>query len=118
MADREPKSTELIAPDATTALPWQVVRDLLNDARLYWLATVHPTGRPHVRPVLAVWVEGALYSTSTEASRKGRNLAADPRCTVTTRTDTIDVVLEGTAMQVTKEDTLHQVAEAYRSKYA
>jgi hypothetical protein len=117
MADREPKSTELIAPDATTALPWQVVRDLLNDARLYWLATVHPTGRPHVRPVLAVWVEGALYSTSTEASRKGRNLAADPRCTVTTRTDTIDVVLEGNATQVTSEQTLLKVAEAYRSKY-
>ena len=24
------------------------------------LATVHPTGRPHVRPVLAVWLDGAL----------------------------------------------------------
>jgi len=117
MTGPEPKSADLIAADPTTALPWEVVRDVLKDTRLYWLATMHPAGRPHVRPVLAVWVDGALYSTSTKASRKGRNLAADPRCTVTARTDTMDVVLEGTATQVTNEDTLHKVAEAYRSKY-
>ena len=29
----------------------------------------------------------------------------------------MDVVLEGTATQVTNEDTLNKVAEAYRSKY-
>jgi hypothetical protein len=117
MPGPEPKSAELIATDATTALAWETVRDLLRDARLYWLATVHPTGRPHVRPVLAVWVDGALYSTSTEASRKGRNLTADPQCTVTARTDTMDVVLEGSATLVTDEATLQQIAEAYRSKY-
>jgi nitroimidazol reductase NimA-like FMN-containing flavoprotein (pyridoxamine 5'-phosphate oxidase superfamily) len=78
MTGPEPKSASLIAADASTALPWEVVRDLLKDARLYWLATVHPTGRPHVRPVLAVWVDGALYSTSTRTSRKGQNLTADP----------------------------------------
>ncbi len=117
MTGPAPKSADLIAADPTTALPWEVVRDVLKDTRLYWLATVHPTGRPHVRPVLAVWLDGALYSTSTGASRKGRNLVADPRCTVTARTDTMDVVLEGTAMQVTSQDTLHMVAEAYRSKY-
>ena len=74
-------------------------------------------GRPHVRPVLAVWVDGALYSTSTRASRKGRNLAADPRCAVTARTDNMDVVLEGNATQVTEEAALQHVAEAYRTKY-
>jgi Pyridoxamine 5'-phosphate oxidase len=112
-----PQSAELIAADATTALEWETVRDVLADARLYWLATVHPTGRPHVRPVLAVWVDGLLYSTSTAVSRKGRNLVADPRCTVTARTDTMDIVLEGSAARVTSQDTLHQVAEAYRAKY-
>ncbi len=113
----EPKSADLIALEPTTVLPWELVRDALADTRLYWLATVHPSGRPHVRPVLAVWLDGALYSTSTGASRKGRNLAADPRCTVTARTDTMDVVLEGTASQVTSEQALLRVAEAYRTKY-
>ncbi len=117
MPGPEPKSATPIAPDATTELPWEMLRDLLAAARLYWLATAHPSGRPHVRPVLAVWVDGLLYTTSTAASRKGRNLAADPRCTVTARTDTMDMVLEGTAVRVTSQDTLRRVAEAYRAKY-
>jgi len=118
MTGPEPKSADLIATDPTTALPWELICDVLADTRLYWLATVHPTGRPHVRPVLAVWLDGALYSTSTKASRKGRNLLADPRCTVTARTDSMDVVLEGIAAQVTGEAALQQVAQAYRTKYS
>jgi hypothetical protein len=117
MSGREPKSTNLLEPGATTALAWEAVRALLTDARLYWLATVHPAGHPHVRPVLAVWLDGALYSTSAASSRQSRNLAADPRCTVTARTDSMHVVLEGNATQVTSEETLQRIAAAYRSKY-
>jgi Pyridoxamine 5'-phosphate oxidase len=117
MTGPEPKSADLIAAEPTTVLPWEQVRAVLADTRLYWLATVHPTGRPHVRPVLAVWVGGSLYSTSSMGSRKGRNLASDPRCTVTARTDNMDVVLEGNATQVTSEAALQQIAEAYRTKY-
>ena len=117
MTGPEPKSAELIAADAITALPWQTVRDALADARMYWFATTHPTGRPHVRPVLAVWADSLLYTTSTAAAQKGRNLSADPRCSITARTDTIDIVLEGAAAKVTSHDTLEKVAEAYRAKY-
>ena len=39
----EPKSADLIAADPATVLPWELVRDVLKDTRLYWLATVHPT---------------------------------------------------------------------------
>ena len=100
MTGPEPKSADLIAAEPTMILPWELVRDVLRDTRLYWLATVHPTGRPHVRPVLAVWLDGALYTTSADEARKGRNLATDPRCTVTARTDIMDVVLEGTRREV------------------
>jgi pyridoxine/pyridoxamine 5'-phosphate oxidase len=118
MTGPEPKSAELIAIDATTALPWETVRDALADVRMYWLATAHPTGRPHVRPVLAVWADGLLYTTSTAAAQKGRNLAANPRCTVTARTDPMDIVLEGATAKVTSHDTMEKVAKAYRAKYA
>ena len=76
----------------------------------------HRTGRPHVRPVLAVWLDGALYTTSNAAARKGRNLATDPRCSVSARTDTMDMVLEGHAIPVTSVTELNQVAEAYRNE--
>lgn len=117
MSSPEPTSAALIATEPTTVLPWALVRDVLTGTRMYWLATVHPTGRPHVRPVLAVWADGALYSTSSGTSRKGRNLAADPRCTVTARTGNMDVVLEGAATPVTDDAALHKLAEAYRAKY-
>ncbi len=98
-------------------IPWAEARERLAGERFYWLATVHADGRPHVRPVLAVWVEGALYSSTNPTARKGRNLAADPRCSVTARTDDMDVVVEGTAARVTDQETLARVAEEYRSKY-
>ena len=69
-----------------------------------------------MRPVLAVWLDGALYTTSNAAARKGRNLAADPRCSVSARTDTMDMVLEGHAIPVTSVTELNQVAEAYRTQ--
>ena len=98
-------------------IPWAEARDRLAGERFYWLATTHPDGRPHVRPVLAVWVDGALYSSSNPTARKGRNLDHDPRCSVTARTDDLDVVLEGTAGPVTDEETLARVAATYRDKY-
>ncbi len=98
-------------------LPWAEVRDRLARERFYWLATTRPDGRPHVRPVLAVWVDGALYSSTNAAARKGRNLDHDPRCAVTARTDDVDVALEGRAGRVTGDETLAKVAAAYRDKY-
>jgi hypothetical protein len=117
MTSAEPKSADLIATEPTTALPWELVRDILAATRMYWLATVHPADRPHVRPVLAVWHEGALYTTSAGPARKARNLRANPNCTVTARTGNMDVVLEGIATPVTDHDTLQQVADAYRDRY-
>jgi len=58
MPGLEPKSATPIVPGATIPLGWEFTRDLLATARLYWLATAHPTGRPHMRPVLAVWADG------------------------------------------------------------
>ena len=50
MTSPEPKSADLIATDPTTVLPWEFARAILADTRLYWLATVHPTGRPPRAP--------------------------------------------------------------------
>ena len=107
----------MLTGEDVAPIPWAEARDRLANERFYWLATVHVDGRPHVRPVLAVWVGGALYSSTNPTARKGRNLAGDPRCSVTARTDDLDVVLEGTATRVTDDETLERVAGAYWSKY-
>ena len=108
---------EVLTGEDVEPIPWAEALARLRDARFYWLATVHADGHPHVRPVLAVWVDGVLCSSTSPKARKGRNLAADPRCAVTVRTDDMDVVLEGTAARVDDEETLTRVGGEYRSKY-
>jgi hypothetical protein len=82
------------------------------------LTTLHPSGRPQTRPVLAVWAGTTLCTTSSPVARKGRNLELDPRCSVAVLADDMHVVVEGVASKVTSEAMLEQVADAYRSKYA
>ena len=48
--------------------------------RWYWLATAGPSGRPQVRPVLAVWLDDRIYATTSPGAAKGRNLERHPEC--------------------------------------
>jgi nitroimidazol reductase NimA-like FMN-containing flavoprotein (pyridoxamine 5'-phosphate oxidase superfamily) len=116
----EPRDAVAIAGDATqptTPLPWSEARRRLAEAEVYWLATTAPEGRPHVRPVLAVWVDESLHTTSSPGARKARNLAANDRCSFSISADHVDVVLEGVATKIADGARLQQVAEAYSSKY-
>ncbi|HEY6679418.1 MAG TPA: pyridoxamine 5'-phosphate oxidase family protein, partial [Actinomycetota bacterium] len=59
-----------------------------------WLATIDPDGSPHVTGVGAVWVDDTFWFETGERSRKGRNLARDPRCTLAVATDEFDLAIE------------------------
>jgi Pyridoxamine 5'-phosphate oxidase len=100
-----------------TPLPWEEAQARIEAARFYFLTTSHTSGRPHTRPVLAVWTGGVLCTTTTGTAQKGRNLRFDPRCSVAIMDEDMHIVLEGTASPVHGEAMLTQVAEAYRSKY-
>jgi hypothetical protein len=47
-------------------------------------------------------------------TRKSRNLAANPACTISVRLEGLDLVLEGEASRVVDPPTLEQVAAVYR----
>ena len=103
-AGRGPWSAAAIAGDATTPtepLPWSEAERRLAGAMTYWSVTTVPGGRPHVRPVFAVWVDGSLFTTSGPAARKARNLATEARCSFSLADDHVDLVLEGRARPVT-----------------
>jgi hypothetical protein len=99
-----------------TPLPWEDVRSRIDAARFYWLTTLHPSGRPHTRPVLAVWNGEVLCTTSTQAAQKGRNLQRNPKCSVAISADDMHIVIEGVASRI-EGDAVERVADAYRSKY-
>ena len=72
------------ADEGIGLLPWSWAEERLLQSKNFWLATRWPDGRPHVMPVWAIWHAGALWFSSSRQSRKARNLAADPRCVLTT----------------------------------
>ena len=74
-----------IAPDRGGGLlPWSWAEARLSAAMRYWVATVWPDGRPHLTPVWGLWLDGLVWFSCASASRKARNLTANPRCVVST----------------------------------
>jgi len=83
------------------------------DRHTCWLATINADGSPHVTGVGALWVDDAFWFETGEGTRKGRNLAADPRCTLSVATHGFDLVVEGVARQVDDADTVARLAERW-----
>jgi hypothetical protein len=80
----------------------------------YFLATVRPDGRPHAAGVGAVWFDDTLWFVSGPETRKSRNLAANPACTISVSLPGLDLVFEGHADRVTDTKTLERLAAVYR----
>lgn len=66
-----------------------------------WLTTINADGGPHVTGIGALWADGAFWFETGAETRKGRNLARDPRCVLSVALTEYDVVVEGAAAPVT-----------------
>jgi general stress protein 26 len=66
---------------------------------------------------LGIRHDGALWFSSSRQSRKARNLAADPRCVVTTENAVEPVVIEGAAEVVTDPQALTRMLALENAKY-
>jgi Pyridoxamine 5'-phosphate oxidase len=75
---------------------------------------VRSDATPHAAGIGAVWADDTLWFVTGPRTRKARNLAANPACTISCRLPGIDVVLEGRAERVTDADTLERLAAVYR----
>ena len=103
------------------ATDWAEGQRLLEDSEVFWVSTVRPDGRPHVTPLISVWLDGALHFCTGDDEQKARNLERNPNCILTTGCnlldDGLDVVVEGEAVPVRDDDALRRIADAYVSKY-
>jgi hypothetical protein len=119
MADLDPVEVTNLDRYGSAALPWSRPRDVLAAGPSgpevpFFLGTTRPDGRPHAAGVGAVWHDGDLYLTASPDSRKARNLASNPACTISARLTDIDLVVDGTAARVTDAAVLERLAEIYR----
>jgi len=122
----EPTSTRDLSIYDTPTVAWEQVQASLDagftqapgtggpDRHTCWLGTVGPDGRPHVVGVGAFPSETGWYFTSGPGTRKSRNLAHDPRCTISVALDDFDLTVEGTARRVTDEEELERFAAVAR----
>lgn len=81
-----------------------------------WLATINPDGTPHVTGIGALWVDGAFWFQTGQRTRKAKNIARDPRCSVSVATNEFDLVVEGEAQKVTDPPTVAAMAARWAAE--
>lgn len=119
MAHIAPVETKNLDRYGYAELPWSRPHDLLAGGSLgadvtHFLGTIGPDGKPHASGIGAVWLDGDLYFTSGPGTRKSRNLAGNPACTISVRLEGIDLVFEGRTQRITDTPTLDRAVGIYR----
>lgn len=121
---KEPETTRPTVPgyefpaNRKGLLPWTWAVERLKKSRQYWIATTRPDGAPHLMIIWGLWLEESFWFSTGSASRKARNLAANPKCVIGTDDAAEAVILEGVAELIdTKRAEYAQFAKAYEKKY-
>jgi hypothetical protein len=120
MPTREPTEiTNLDTLYGSEPIPWSRPLELLDSGAFgagtsFFLGTVRPDGRPHAAAFGAAFYDGDMYFQSGPETRKARNVAANPACTVSAGLEGLDLVIEGEAHRVTDAPTLEAIAAIYR----
>lgn len=102
------------------AATWSEVRARLDEADVFLLSTVRRDGRPHVTPLPAFWLDGALHFCTGTGEQKARNLEANLRCVLSAASDRfdtgIDVVVEGAAHRELDPAVLHRLSAIWADR--
>jgi hypothetical protein len=118
VAVRGPASADSLLGEVALPAEWSRAREYLGEApATYWLATAGRDGKPHVRPILAVWADGSLFFCASESTRKIKNLALDPHCSISVEWERLDLVIEGMVVKVRDESRPKRVADVYEATY-
>lgn len=83
------------------------------DRHTCWLATINDDGSPHSTGIGAVWFNGSFWFVTGAQTRKGRNLARDPRCTLSMALHEFDLTVDGTAELIEDPATVATLARRW-----
>ena len=117
------ESINLGKDDGLPVVDWAAITDTIAagtppdpdgaNSRTTWLATVNDDGSPHVTAVGAIWLDGTFWFQTGSGTRKSRNVARDPRCSVAISVLDADIVVEGDAELVTEPEAVARAAKAW-----
>ena len=112
---------ERFSEGGATATPWPDTQRALETAQLFWITTVRADGRPHVTPLVAVYLDGALYFSTGAEEQKRINLQTNAHVALTTGCNDwaggLDIVVEGRAEQATDDGLLRRLARLWATKW-
>src|SRR5579862_9531810 len=80
-------------PEAT-ATEWQDTLRAIEMAELFWITTVRGDGRPHVTPLVAVWLDGAVHFATGPTEQKAINLRGNAHVILATGCNSWDTGLD------------------------
>lgn len=99
-------------------LAWPGVRERLEQALHYWLATTRPDGRPHLVPVDGLWLDDVWYFGGSSDAVHQRNLRTNVEVVVHLEDVVRAVIVEGrAAWRVPGVDHAARLAGASKLKY-
>ena len=117
--DRPAIPAEYGVAKATEFVEWSHVEDRLANDRVYWIATVASGGRPRIRPVDGMYLDGTIYVGGSPETRWVREVADNPHVSV--HLDGVDdvVIVDGEAEMLTRveDDLAEHLAAASNAKY-
>src|SRR4030081_151825 len=115
--------TNLGKADGLPPVDWAAVVEKLDagsapppdavNSRTTWLSTINEDGSPHVTAVGALWLDGTFWFQTGAGTRKGRNVARDPRCSIAVSIRDAGVVIEGGAAGGTEPGALARIAKPW-----
>jgi hypothetical protein len=114
------------AAEGLPPVSWAIVADRLaagsppdpeaHNARTTWLCTLNGDGSPHVTAVGALWLDESFWFQTGAGTRKARNVARDPRCSISVSIRDADIVAEGEAVRETEPARLTALAKAWAAQ--
>ena len=119
MVDRPAIPAEYGTRRAREHVSWAHVEERLTEDRAYWIATVGPAGRPSVRPIDGLYLDGALYVGGSPETRWIRDLTANPHVAVHLASVDDVVLVEGEAqrLETIDRELAERLAVASNAKY-
>lgn len=106
-----------IKEDKKGLLPWSWARERLEKSHNYWISTTKPDGSPHMMVIWGLWLDGVFLFSTGKSSRKGKNLAKNPRCVIGTEKAQEAVVVEGDVEINSNPELRKKFNKAYQKKY-
>lgn len=104
---------------ATTFVEWSHVEERLRADRVYWLTAIGADGRPRVRPIDGLYLDGVIYVGGSGETRWVHDVAMNPA--VSLHLDGTDdvVLIEGNAnvLPVVDDGLAERLSAASNAKF-